>query len=185
MFRLLIVAIFFVLAGCASLTEYFKTASPMLPNTASLPCCWQVHEKLEIEYQGEQLALSSVIAIQDNQLTVVILDPLGRRFFSVIQQGDHVQVEKSDLIKKELPVEWLLIGVYLRYMSHDGWLFKDSHWRVKKDSEHLLLMQNRKTKVVLYELAVVAESPTHESVTQLQYPDLKLNVNITTMIRQS
>jgi hypothetical protein len=180
MFRFLIVVIFCAMAGCASLVEYFKTSPPMLPNPASLPCCWQVHEKLAIDYQGEQLALSSVIAIHDNQLRVVILDPLGRRIFSVIQQGDHVQVEKSDLIKKELPVEWLLIGVYLRYMPEDGWLFKGSHWSVKRDSEYLLLMQNRKTKVVLYEPAVLGDAAT-----QLQYPELKFNVNITTLLRQS
>lgn len=180
MFRFLTVAIFFAVVGCASLAEYFKTASPMLPNPASLPCCWQVHEKLEIDYQGEQLALSSVIAINDNQLTVVIFDPLGRRVFSVNQQGDHVQVEKSDLIKKDFPVEWLLIGVYLRYMPEDGWLFRDSHWQVKRDGEYVRLVQNGKTKVILLE-----SINQGDAATQLQYPDLKFNVNITTLLRQS
>ena len=180
MFRFLIVVIFCAMAGCASLAEYFKAASPMLPNTASLPCCWQVHEKLEIDYQGEQLMLSSVIAINDNQLTVVIFDPLGRRVFSIIQQGDHIQVEKSGLIKKDLPVEWLLIGVYLRHMPDDGWLFKGSHWHVNRDSEHILLMQNNKVKVVSFNPEVQGDA-----MTQLQYPDLKLNINITTLLRQS
>lgn len=76
-----------------------------------------MHEKLAIDYQVKHFALSSVIAIYDNQLTVVMLNPLGKRIFSIIQQGDHVRVEKSDLIKKDLPVEWLLIGVYLRYVG--------------------------------------------------------------------
>ncbi len=131
-----------------------------------------MHEKLAIEYQGEQLSLSSVIAIHDNQLTVVILDPLGRRIFSIIQQGDHVQVEKSNLIKKDFPVEWLLIGVYLRYMPDDGWLFKGSHWHIEGDSEYTLLMQNNKTKVILHEPVVLDDAATHESASQLQYPDL-------------
>lgn len=180
MFRFLIIAVFFAMTGCISLAEYFKTASPMLPNTASLPCCWQVHEKLAIEYQGEQFELSSVIAIHDNQLTIVILDPLGQRLFFIMQQGDHVQVEKSSLIKKDLPIEWLLIGVYFRYMPDDGWLFKGSHWHTKRDSEHTLLMQNNKAKVILYEPVVASNVST-----QLQYPDLKLNISITTLFRQS
>ena len=180
MFRFLIVVIFCALAGCASFATYFKAPHPALPNTASLPCCWQVLEQLDIEYQGERLALSSVIVINDNQLTVVILDPLGRRIFSIIQQGDHIQVEKSDLIKKDLPVEWLMIGVYLRYMPEDGWLFKGSDWSLKKDSEYLLLMQNEQAKVILSKPIVLGGSSS-----LLRYPDLKLNVNITTLLRQS
>ena len=180
MFRFLIVVVFCALAGCASLATYFKVPLPALPNTASLPCCWQVHEKLEIEYQGEQLTLSSVFVMNENQLTVVILDPLGRRIFSIIQRGDHIQVEKSDLIKKELPVEWLLIGVYLRYMPEDGWLFKGSDWSLKNDSKYLLLMQNDKTKVILFKPIVLGDVAS-----LLRYPDLKLNVNITTLLRQS
>lgn len=180
MFRFLIVVFFCALAGCASLGTYFKAPPLVLPNTESLPCCWQVHEKLDIVYQGERIALSSVIVINDNQLTVVILDPLGRRIFSIIQQSDHIQVEKSDLIKEYLPVEWLLIGVYLRYMSEDGWSFKGSVWSVNKDREHVLLMLNNKIKVVLFNPVT-----QDEAVTQLQYPDLKLNVKITTLLRQS
>lgn len=179
MLRLLIVAVVLVITGCASSTVYFKAVSPMIPNTASLPCCWQVYEKLEIDYQGEQLALSSAIAINDNELTVVILDPLGRRIFSVIQQGDHVQVDKSDSINKEFPVEWLLIGVYLRYMSEDGWFFKDSHWRVKRDGEYVQLVQNNKTKIILHESVIQSDT-----VIQLEYPDLNLNIKITTLQNQ-
>ena len=179
-FRFLIVAIFCALAGCASLATYFKAPPPALPNTASLPCCWQVLEQLDIEYQGERLTLSSVIVINDNQLTVVILDPLGRRIFSIIQQGDHIQVEKSDLIKMDLPVEWLMIGIYLRYMPVDGWLFKSPDWSLKNDSEYLLLMQNEQVKVILFKPIVLGGSSS-----LLRYPDLKLNVNITTLLRQS
>lgn len=180
MFRFLIVVVFCALAGCASLATYFKVPPPALPNTASLPCCWQVLEQLDIEYQGERLTLSSVIVINDNQLTVVILDPLGRRIFSIIQQGVHIQVEKSDLIKKDLPVEWLLIGVYLRHMPDEGWLFEQSNWTIQHDDRHVLLMQDNRTKVILI------ESVAHNDKTaQLQYPDLKLNINIITLLKQS
>ena len=180
MFRYLTMAVFCVMTGCASLTEYFKPATPLLPNTASLPCCWQVLEQLEIEFRGKQLTLSSVTAINAEQLTVVILDPLGRRVFAIIQQGNNVRVEKSNLIKEELPVDWLLVGVYLRYMPDDGWLFKGSHWHVNRDGEYNRLMQNNKTKVILFESIAL-----DDTTVQLQYPDLKLNVNITTLLRQS
>lgn len=137
-------------------------------------------EQLDIEYQGERLTLSSVIVMNDNQLTVVILDPLGRRVFSVIQQGDHIQVEKSDLIKKDLPVEWLLMGVYLRHMPETGWSFKKSNWTIQHDDRHVLLMQDHRTKVILL------KSKAHDDATaQLQYPDLKLSINIITLLKQS
>ncbi|MDH5553346.1 MAG: DUF3261 domain-containing protein [Nitrosomonas sp.] len=180
MFRFLIVFVFCALAGCASLASYLKSPPLALPNTASLPCCWQVLEQLDIDYQGERLALSSVIVLNDYQLTVVILDPLGRRIFSVIQQADRIQVEKSDLIKKDLPVEWLLIGVYLRHMPDEGWFFEHSNWTIQHDDRHTLLLQDNRIKVILF------ESKVHDDITaQLQYPDLKLNINITTLLRQS
>lgn len=189
MFRYLIIIVFSVITGCAQLTGYFRTASPLLPNTTSLPCCWQVLEQLEIEFQGEQLTLTSVTAVNDDKLTVVILDPMGRRIFAIIQQGDNVKVEKSDLVKESLPVEWLLIGVYLRHMPDDGWSFEHSSWTVERNGIHVLLMQENMTKVRLVEsvvLADVTDNTSSQGITaQLQYPELKLNVNITTLLRQS
>ena len=178
-----------IFSGCIHIAGYLQTADPLLPDPTNLVCCWQVFEQLEIKYQGEQITLSSVTAYNDNKLTVVILDPLKRRVFTIIQQGNKVQIEQSERIKSNLPVKWLLIGVYLRKMPDTGWSFEHSDWTVKRDSSQVLLMQDNIIKVSLIEPGILddtKENTSQQSLTaQLQYFDLKLEVNITTLLRQA
>ncbi len=187
--RCLIILICGVMVGCAHFSGNSRTVEPLLPDTASLSCCWQVHEQLAIDFQGEQFTLSSVTAVNDNKLTVVILDQLGRRLFAIIQQGSDVIVEKSVQIQQDLPVKWLLIGIFLRNMPDSGWSFENSNWVVERAVDHVRLMQNDRLKVRLAELVarddITGSKPQQDLTAQLQYPDLKLEVNITTLLRQS
>ena len=133
--------------------------------------------------------MSSVTVVQNNKLTVVMLDPLGRRIFTIIQQGRNVQIEKSAQIQKDFPVKWLLVGIYLRNMPDSGWTFEHSNWVIKRDANYVLLEQDKRERVILTE-AVVQESITSNTTRQeltakLQYPDLKLRIIITTLSRHS
>lgn len=188
MFRYLIIVTLSVMTGCVSLGGYVKTSVPKLPDSGSLPCCWQVLEKLDIEFQGEHVTLSAVTVTNDNQLTVVLLDALGRRVFAIIQQGNHVRVEQSSLIKNDFPFYWLLIGVYLRHMPEHGWSFEHLNWTFKRDREQVQLLQDNRTKVRLIE-SLVSNDITSDTSAQnptalLQYPDLNLNIKITTLLKQ-
>jgi hypothetical protein len=189
MYRCLIILSLIVLSSCAQLVGHTKSTDPLLPDTANLPCCWQALEQLEIEFQGKQLTMSSVTAVQNNKLTVVILDPLGRRIFTIIQQGSDVQIEKSAQIQKDFPVKWLLIGIYLRNMPDSGWSFERSNWVIKRDANYVLLEQDNQKRVILTEVvpqeSVLNHTPRQGLTTQLQYPDLKLKINITTVSRRS
>ncbi len=189
MCRCLTILALITLSGCAHLVGNTKITDPLLPDTANLPCCWQALEQLEIEFQGEKLSLFSVTAVHNNKLTVVILDPLGRRVFTIIQQGSNIEIEKSARIQKDFPAKWLLIGIYLRNMPDSGWSFEHSNWVVKRDVNYVLLEQDKRERVILTE-AVVQESITsnttrQELTAQLQYPDLNLKVIITTLSRHS
>lgn len=189
MYRCLIALCLIVLSGCALLVNHTRGTDPLLPDTASLPCCWQALEQLEIEFQGKKLSMSSVIAVHNKKLTVVILDPLGRRVFTVIQQGSNIQIEKSAQIQKDFPVRWLLIGIYLRNMPDSGWSFKHSNWVIKREDNYVLLEQDKREKVILTgavaQKSTLSDSPKQNLTARLQYPDLKLRVNITTLSRNS
>ncbi|TFH10380.1 MAG: DUF3261 domain-containing protein [Nitrosomonadales bacterium] len=178
-----------VLSSCAHFANHTRNTDPLLPDTASLPCCWQALEQLEIEFQEKKLSMSSVIAVHNKKLTVVILDPLGRRGFTIIQQGDNIQIEKPAQIQKDFPVKWLLIGIYLRYMPDSGWSFEHSNWGIKRGDNYVLLEQNKREKVILTEAItqqnILKHSPQKNLTSQLEYPDLKLKVNITTLSRNS
>jgi len=187
MCRCLIILSLTVLTGCAHLANYPRNTNPLLPDTASLPCCWQAREQLEIEFQDKKLSMSSVIAVHNKSLTVVILDPLGRRVFTVIQQGKKIQIEKSAAIQKDFPVKWLLVGIYLRKMPDSGWLFENSNWSIKREHNYVLLEQDKIAKVILTEAVAQRDILNHslqENLSsRLEYPDLKLRVNITTLSR--
>ena len=189
MCRCLIILSLMALSGCAQFVNYTKNTEPLLPDTASLPCCWQALEQLEIEFQEETLFMSSVIAVHNNKLTMVILDPLGRRVFTVIQQGNNIKIEKSTAIQKDFPVKWLLIGIYLRYMPVSGWSSENSDWVIKRGDNYVLLEQNKREKVILtkviLEKSTRSDSPKKNLSARLDYPDLKLRVNITTLSRNS
>jgi len=188
MYRYLIILFLTVFSGCAQFDNYTKnTEEPLLPDTTNLPCCWQAMEQLEIEFQEKKLSMSSVIAVHNEKLTVVILDPLGRRVFTVIQQGENIQIEKSAGIQKDFPVKWLLIGIYLRYMPVSRWSSENSDWVVKSGDNYVLLEQNNRKKVILTTViagkSTRSDSPGKNLTARLDYPDLKLRVNITTLSR--
>lgn len=175
------------LSGCVQLASYTRDTEPLLPDPENLPCCWQSLEQLEVEFQEKKLSMTSVIAVHNKKLTVVFLDPLGRRIFTVIQQGDNIQIEKSAEMQKDFPVKWLLIGIYLRYMPVSMWSTDNSGWAIKHGDHFVLLKQKEREKVILTK--VIAEettrsdSPRQSLTARLDYPDLKLRVNITTLSR--
>ena len=185
MYRCLIIFSLITLSGCAHFLNYTKGTEPLLPDTANLPCCWQALEQLEIEFQGTTLSMSSIIAVHNKELTVVILGPLGRRIFTVTQRGKNVQVEKFAGIKRYFPVKWLLIGIYLRYMPISGWKSENSDWVIKSGDSYVLLEQNKQEKVILTKVIeernTSNDSSKENPTARLDYPDLKLRVNITTL----
>ena len=185
MHRCLIIFSLITLSGCAHFLNYTKEAESLLPDTANLPCCWQALEQLEIEFQGTTFSMSSIIAVHNKELTVVILGPLGRRIFTVTQRGKNVQVEKSAGIKRYFPVKWLLIGIYLRYMPISGWKSENSDWVIKIGDSYVLLEQNKQEKVILTKIIEERntrnDSSKENPTARLDYPDLKLRVDITTL----
>lgn len=189
MYRCLVILFLIMLTGCAHLFNHTRNTDLLLPDITSLPCCWQSLEKLEIKFQEKKLSLSSVIAVYNKKLTVVILDPLGRRVFTIIQQGGNIQIEKSAQIQKDFPIKWLLVGIYLRNMPDSGWSFEHSNWSIKREDNQVLLEQDKREKVRLTKTVtqknILNSSPQQNLKAELQYPDLELKIKITTLSRSS
>jgi hypothetical protein len=156
-----------------------------LPNSTSLPCCWQAFEKLEIDFHHQPLLLTAVTASNGGRLSVVILDPLGRRLVTIVQEGTDVQVDQSPDVVVDLPVNWLLAGIFLRYLPDSGWKFDGSTWQVAQTGETRLLKQDGRIRLRLTPLGIGAQNPASDRYTAyLDYPGLKLSLKITTLSRQ-
>ena len=156
----------------------------LLPDPGNLPCCWQVTEKLEIKSNSKVIALSSVTVIIDNKLVVVILDSFGMKLLDISQTGRHVKVEKEIEMTKELPIKWLLLGIFLRDMPDSGWSFIGSNWIVKRSGDKKTL--NQKNRIIIS----MTEEPAQQEksldnlsenslISNFHYHDLNLDVKIT------
>ena len=83
------------ITSCSNFHGKFVEYKRLLPDPNYLPCCWQIREKVEIISNSKQISLSSVTAISENKLAVVIFDPLGRKLLNISQTGRHISVEKE------------------------------------------------------------------------------------------
>jgi hypothetical protein len=72
-------------------------------------------------------------------------------------------------------------------MPVSGWSSENSDWVIKNRDNYVLLEQNKREKVILTkvmaEKSTRSDSPKQNLTARLDYPDLKLRVNITTLSR--
>ncbi|MDO8861127.1 DUF3261 domain-containing protein [Haliea sp. E1-2-M8] len=119
------------LGACASLHGARLEQLP-LPAASQLPCCWQAEEKVEISVPGRDLLLTAAVAVQEDTLTVVVFDPIGRRMATLI----HTEGEPQVLAPPDWPPELsrqLLIGLYLHHLNPDQWVFSEEGWTIASD----------------------------------------------------
>ena len=118
-----------ILTGCLSTGSQRNSALLPIVDAGQLICCWQSQELLTIDWQGRHLELSSVLATAEGSLIAVIFDPLGQRLVTINQNGTDVFIDPASRLPGGLPINWLLLGIYLRYMPVASWRLTESDWQ--------------------------------------------------------
>ena len=154
-------------------------ASLPLPDSSELPCCWQAQESLAIDYRGQRHTLTSVMAVEAAGLTLVVLDPLGRKLLTVTQRGSEV-TEQLASDAGELPVKSLLPAVYLAHMNQQRWVLDQSPWSIGEQDDNLVLYFRHQPNVMV-EGYTDGNAPTAGDQRIVRFVELGATLTITTL----
>jgi len=70
-------------------------------------------QQLEIHYRQDTYRLSAALARTAQGASLVLLDPLGRRLFSIRQQDGQLETYRSPELPDDLPERFLLASSML------------------------------------------------------------------------
>lgn len=146
--RLIACLLLLLPSSCALQHRPANLATLPLPDSSELPCCWQAQEYLEIDYLGQLHKLTSVLVVEDAGLTLLVLDPLGRKLVTVTQRGSEIS-ERLASDASELPVKSLLPAVYLAHMSRQRWNLRQSPWSVGERGDNLVLYFRQRPSITV------------------------------------
>jgi len=119
--RVLLVCLWvLILGGCASRQHYQLQDLP-LPAAAEQGCCWQAAQQLEIHYRQDVYRLSAALARTAQGASLVLLDPMGRRLFSIRQQGGQLETYRAPELPQDLPERFLLASSMLVWWPLADW----------------------------------------------------------------
>ena len=164
----------FILPACATVTErQLETTS--LPDPAWLGCCWQAQEHIAVDNGSRTTSLMAVSSLQQDRLTMVLLDTLGRRVLTLTQQGQAVVIDPGEAAR-QLPVKLFLLGFYLRYMPDGGWQKLNEYQVNQSAADYSELLGKSGVMVTLQ------RHPKGHLV--LQYPNAGLQVRVTDVKRE-
>ncbi len=119
--RQLAIALLTLAAGGCVSRQVQTLADLPLPATPAANCCWQALQHLDIRYQAQAYQLTGALAQTKNGVTLVLLDPLGRRLLSVQKQGDKLQTWRSPELPDGLPERFLLASSMLVWWPLADW----------------------------------------------------------------
>lgn len=107
------------LAGCSALPLFQEAL--VLPTPTAVPCCWQSESHAVLTHREQHQPYTVVTARLPDRLTVVVLDPLGRRVLTVNHYLEG-RIESQPHGKwQQLTAEQLLAAIYLLHTSADDW----------------------------------------------------------------
>src|SRR3954470_8357976 len=119
--RLLLIGMLALMAsGCATRQVQTLTSLP-LPADQSLNCCWQALQQLDITYDKSTYKLTGALAQTRDGVTLVLLDPFGRRLLSVNKQGEMITSYRSPELPEGLPERFLLASSMLVWWPLADW----------------------------------------------------------------
>lgn len=118
----LLVLIFLVLLGSGCISRQVQTlASLPLPDVQSQACCWQALQQLDIRYKDQAYKFHAALALTKKGVTLVLLDPLGRRILSLTKQGNVIETYRAPELPETLPGEFLLASSLLAWLPFSDW----------------------------------------------------------------
>lgn len=136
-----------VLSGCAS-QKVDGLAGLPLPGVSSGHCCWQALQRLQLDYgkagAGQKhYQLTAALAQTDAGISLVLLDPVGRRLLSLQQNTKgELQSYRSPELPESLPARFLLASSLLAWWPVADWqqlLARDKHWQLSLVGDERLL----------------------------------------------
>jgi len=140
--RLLVISLLtLVVSGCVSRQVQSLTDLP-LPTAHSQNCCWQAMQQLEIRYGEETYKLTGALVQANTGVTLVLLDPLGRRLLSIQKEGETVQTWRSPELPSDLPERFLLASSMLVWWPLADWqiaLQQTPEWQLSSSATSRVL----------------------------------------------
>lgn len=115
-----IVLLTLVASGCVSRPVQTLADLP-LPAAPAGNCCWQALQRLDIRYQKQSYQLTGALAQTPSGVTLVLLDPLGRRLLSVQKQGEALHIWRAPELPDSLPERFLLASSMLVWWPLADW----------------------------------------------------------------
>ncbi|MBR9911164.1 MAG: DUF3261 domain-containing protein [Gammaproteobacteria bacterium] len=168
------------LSGCSHFSGR-ASSWPPIPSVAELSCCWQSEEKIDLRDKNGDYTFHSVVAVAENQLTVVVLDGLGYRHLTLVYDGTGA------LRTLAAPPSWdgeyshyFLLAIYLHHLKPGAWPVNQPHWRVKwEGSKKSLYYKNDEIMTLNYTDSQDPLAQTRNVV----FADLPLILTVTTLTR--
>lgn len=128
----LVIAAAFVLTGCGGGTLSFDALiSPsataasevqlapgyklVLPQPATYGSRIKVRQLVTLEHSGNSISFEALLSIQPTEVSLVAVDPIGRRALTMNWDGTRLVVEKADFLPEKLRADWLLADMIAIY----------------------------------------------------------------------
>ncbi len=150
--------------GCGALDGPARLAGLPLPDPATLPCCWQSQEQVWVSTADGELNLGAAVAVRGGTLTVVVLDPMGRRLVTLIQGAGDVQTLDAPPAWSGALSHQLLLAIYLHHLTAEQWRLGDPAWSLAADSGHKSLAYRGRELVRLDYLEEGTQEPFDRAV---------------------
>ncbi len=137
--RLAVILVFTVLVGGCASRQHYQLADLPLPLAPSEHCCWQAMQQLDIRYGERDIQLNAALARTAQGASLVLLDPVGRRMFSVsasatVGGGSTLDTWRSPELPMELPERFLLASSMLVWWPLAEWQSPGDGWSVTAEN---------------------------------------------------
>lgn len=129
----LVVLLTALLTGCAGIGG--QPSEPPLPALATLECCWQSQQQVTVFGPEQDLQLLAVIERQPQQLTLVMLDNLGRRLLTLNYSKGQLTTRDPDANLPPRLQRTLVAAVFLHHATPGPWV-TGTDWQVVATGQH-------------------------------------------------
>jgi hypothetical protein len=122
---------------------------PLAPGKI-LPQPGQVLQQMEVSYDQQNMTLTAVLAESDDDTSIVLLDPLGKRLLSITRQGETISHYRDPTMPNGLPVHFLLAASYVAWFHPKQWqALETSPWSLTVGCNHRFLSHRGKPIVTV------------------------------------
>ena len=144
---LALISLVWLMVGCAS-QKVDGLAGLPLPAATSGHCCWQALQQLQLDYgkagpEQKHYQLTAALAHTDAGISLVLLDPFGRRLLSLQQNArGELHSYRSPELPESLPARFLLASSLAAWWPIADWqslLANNKHWRLSLNGDERLL----------------------------------------------